>query len=231
MKRTFGLAAGAFLFAVGCGAEAAEPSPARTPFDKLGQEVEADHPVSFITGPTSGKLDGVAFTATLSVNEFVAEEGTVYALGALSAVTGLSAEAAAKLEGSEVKLPLSVQPEGGFPTDGTPPSCDVLGLFIAPTELPSEAGALSLDRTELDISATPGGGAVVAQIVCGVPDLLESGGALAGIQGDFTTLIIILNGLVGPAAQGRDPEPAVEASPVEEPTTGPSIETSPREQL
>lgn len=197
MKRSSGLAVCTLLFLLGCGADGADANPT-TP-TPLAQE---EAPQSFLVGTVTGKVGAAALSGTLSIERFFDEKGTVFAIGRFSAVTGIAEEVSKALTAQSIKLPVWVAPEGGFPTDGSAPSCEVLTLLLQPLRIDLAGTSITLDKVDLDITTTPGAGFVIGSIFCAEEGLLERGGRLSELRGDVDTRISILDGLTGLSFDG-----------------------------
>jgi hypothetical protein len=77
---------------------------------------------------------------------------------------------------------------------GTGGGCQVLDLVLGPLHLDLLGLNVDLNQVHLNITAQPGPGNLLGNLLCGVTHLLDNGGGLSGaVQG----LLNLLNGLLG----------------------------------
>ena len=121
-----------------------------------------------------------SFVGTLDITRFVAQNGTVSAVGTLTgtltnAVTGVVTNIA-----EPVVLPL-------ISATGT---CPILHLELGPLDLNLLGVVVHLDKVVLDVSAQAGPGNLLGNLVCGLANALNSNRAA-------TALANLLNNLLG----------------------------------
>ncbi|MBW8750316.1 MAG: hypothetical protein JF565_02690 [Propionibacteriales bacterium] len=73
-----------------------------------------------------------------------------------------------------------------LPVAGT---CDILHLVLGPLDLNLLGLKVHLDRVVLDVTAQPGSGQLLGNLLCAVAGLLDPGGTLSGLLGQLSTLL------------------------------------------
>ncbi len=124
-------------------------------------------------------LNGGAFTGTFTITEFVALNGQLYAVGTL---TGTLTDASGASIGTLTDLVLSA------PVASISGSCETLHLELGPVDLDLLGIQVHLDNIVFDITAQSGSG----KLLCGISNLLNSGGALNSIAQALNQLIALL---------------------------------------
>ncbi|MET0343939.1 MAG: hypothetical protein ABW252_23190 [Polyangiales bacterium] len=154
--------------------------------------------------PVRGTWNGTPFTAVLTITRFAVENGAVVALGSLSNVVGdLPPDAIAALTGQLLRLPVAlptsaVGSDAGLRDAGA--GCDVLALLLQPLHLDLLGAVVDLDEVDLDVTAVPGAGNLLGNLLCAVAGLLDPDGLLKGLTDSVLgPLVDGLNGLVGGA--------------------------------
>lgn len=199
MNRRTRLATCCLLLTVGCGANEDEAEStgalrAETALD-AGLTAPGTLPLDASTapqgirGPVNGRHGSTPFSATLSVTEFVENEGSVYAVARLTDVRGaLQPSAVAALEAVEIAGPVTfgpqVRPQVIVPGDagmgGLAATCDVLYLLLSPLRLDVLGAVLDLDRVTLDVHAEPGPENLLGRLLCDVAALLDPAAPMGG---------------------------------------------------
>ena len=112
-----------------------------------------------------GTLSGV-----LNITQFAVQNGVLNAIGTL---TGTLTDAAGNLIGSvsqAVTIPVSASG-----------SCSILTLTLGPLDLNLLGLKVHLNTVVLNITAQQGPGNLLGNLLCGIANLLNSNGALAGL--------------------------------------------------
>jgi hypothetical protein len=132
-------------------------------------------------------------TGTFTITKFAQQNGQRVAIGTL---------AASVLDGKSVRtvitqatLPVSITP-GASASQGLivqQVACGILHLELGPLDLDLLGLVVHLDRVVLDISAEPGAGNLLGNLLCSVANLLNGGSPLAQILDQLVTL---LNGII-----------------------------------
>lgn len=148
---------------------------------KHGQRVSATNPLANI--PITGTVDSTALPtgSTFSVDRFAVKKGAVVALGALAG-TGTA------LDGQQIALPVDPAASSG--------DCTILHLVLGPLDLNLLGLMVHLDQVTLDISAQPGPGNLLGNLLCAVANLLNgNGNALGRLANLLNQILGILQGL------------------------------------
>ena len=165
--------------------------------------------------PVSGtSADGNTFRGTMNVLGFVNDNG-LKAIASLNGTLTSAAGAAQQVAGAIVLVPVAnastAVPTGfGGPIGDTnsknltaapaqaqqQAACNILNLVLGPLDLNLLGLVVHLDQVVLDITAVPGAGNLLGNLLCGVANLLNgTGGGLLG--GALTnTITTLLNNIV-----------------------------------
>jgi len=148
--------------------------------------------------------DGTQFNGTFQLTKFVVVQGKTYAVGRLTGDLG------GRAVSTRVTLP--VNGAAGTPTAPAPGSsslavprqlvsCSILTLSLGPLDLDLLGLQVHLDQVNLDITAVPGAGNLLGNLLCGIAGLLDGGllgGGLGGILNNLLGAIVnFLNGILG----------------------------------
>ena len=125
---------------------------------------------------------GSVFRGTLDLVRFRVIDGNLVAVGDLS---GRLRNAAGNLIGTvtdmRVRLPV---------TFGAITSCDILRLRLGPLDLNLLGLVVHLDRIVLDITAQPGPGNLLGNLLCAIAGLLDQGLNLNGVLRDLLNAVL-----------------------------------------
>jgi hypothetical protein len=155
------------------GAASASAAPVST-----AKAVAAAQPVGDTTLPIDGLVNGTAFTGSLTDLTTSVVDGVVQLSGTLTG-TGLPTE------GLDFTAPI----QDLTATQG----CKILTLDLGPLDLDVLGLVIELSPVELDITAVPGPGNLLGNLLCAVAGLLDGpGNALGGVS---ALLNRILSGL------------------------------------
>jgi hypothetical protein len=121
-----------------------------------------------------------SFVGTLDITRFVAQNGTVSAVGTLTGTLTDALTGTVTTITQDVVLPL-------ISATGT---CPVLHLELGPLDLNLLGVVIHLDKVVLDVSAQAGPGNLLGNLVCGLANALNSNRAA-------TALANLLNNLLG----------------------------------
>ena len=127
-----------------------------------------------ITGTFTDALGGAGtFTGTLDIQRFATQNGQIVAVGTL---TGTLTDSVGTVLGSIVRTVTLL-----LNAAATQASCDILHLELGPLDLDLLGLVVHLNKVVLDISAVPGAGNLLGNLLCSVANLLNGGGALSAI--------------------------------------------------
>lgn len=138
--------------------------------------------------PVTGTAPGhKKFTGQFTVSQFVNRAGKQYAVGTLAGKVGQR-----RVTQSNVALPVQVPGSGSNSSASTPagPSCPILHLVLGPLNLDLLGLKVHLNQVVLDITAQPGPGNLLGNLLCSVANLLNSQPSLPVSQ--ITGLLNIL---------------------------------------
>lgn len=149
--------------------------------------------------PVSGKTNnGKQFTGHFDVSQFVTRNGKAYALGTLTGKVG-----GRSVKRSNVAIPASVQSASSIPGQARSAAaltCPVLHLVLGPLNLNLLGLTVHLNQVVLDITAVPGAGNLLGNLLCSVANLLNQ--PSLGTQEVSALLNIVQQLLNVPALQG-----------------------------
>jgi hypothetical protein len=159
------------------------------------------NPLAPINVAGMGTLSGERImSGTLTITGFVLDEtqSKLMAVGILSAAT-----ASHSITNQTVQIP--VLNGASLPTAGrigiqqvTAPGCDVLNLVLGPLHLNLLGLVVDLNQVLLDLTAQPGAGNLLGNLLCSVLGLLDIPGAIAAVVqlvGNLNTLTALLGTL------------------------------------
>jgi hypothetical protein len=179
-RRTLALLLGMTLIAfVGAGsASAAKKAPPNT-----GGNV-----TSTVTGTFDDALGGVGtVTGSFTPTAFSAQDGQLMATGAL---TTALVDSAGELVGTATEtITTAVQQATG--------SCEILNLVLGPLNLDLLGLNVFLDTVTLIITAEPGPGNLLGNLLCAVAGLLNGPTGLNALVGQIANLLNQILGLLG----------------------------------
>lgn len=141
--------------------------------------------------------DGSTLAGTFNVTHFAVQNGQVVADGvfngtltsATGAVTQISNVAGSSVVSSATNGATSQASTLAAPA-ATGGSCSVLNLVLGPLHLDLLGLVVDLNQVNLNITAQPGNGNLLGNLLCSVAGLLDNGNGLQGV-------VNILNNLLG----------------------------------
>lgn len=152
-----------------------------------------------ITGATKS---GKQFKGTFGIQRFITAGGKAYAVGTLTGKLGNQ-----HVMKTGVRLPASLTGASSGSSSSSArtaqASCPILNLVLGPIHLNLLGLVVDLGGNggttpiTLNITAIPGAGNLLGNLLCGVSNLLNSGGTLSALQSDISGLTAALNGILG----------------------------------
>ena len=130
---------------------------------------------------------GEVVNATFTIQRFVRNAGSVLAVGKLTGTITDPATGAVRNFVTQASVPVV--------TTATTATCDILHLVLGPLDLNLLGLNVHLDQVVLDITATPGGGNLLGNLLCSIAGLLDGG--LGGTLGQLTGLLNQLLAILG----------------------------------
>ena len=161
-------------------------------------------PVTGTVRPDANPAASAALTGTFAIQKFVKNGDGVDAVGTLTASFTDPATSAVRTIVTQASIPVDRQASGGPVTqaeaaaDDVPvrgpavaeqPACDVLHLVLGPLDLNLLGLRIQLNQVVLDITAVPGAGNLLGNLLCAIVGILDPPGPLG-------QLVALLNGLL-----------------------------------
>ena len=178
----------------GAGAQAASAQSITNEFGTLK--------TSKVTGHTD---KGATFAGKYKVIRFVDSNGHLKAVGRLSGTLTKKSGATKDVAG-RVRMPVNMaatraaNATSALPTTSSTVgtsvvSCDILHLVLGPLDLDLLGLVVHLDKVVLDITAVPGAGALLGNLLCAVVGLLDGTG-IGGLSGILANLLNAILGIL-----------------------------------
>ncbi len=147
--------------------------------------------ISGLAVPVSGTVSSAGTSAgtvagTLTINRFANRAGSLVALGTFVGTVTNTATGAVSTVVTQLAVPVN--------TSATTGTCDVLHLVLGPLDLDLLGLQVHLNQVVLDITAVPGAGNLLGNLLCAVAHLLD-GGSLAGLSTLLNNILAALGGL------------------------------------
>jgi hypothetical protein len=152
----------------------------------------AQQAVGAVTAPVTGTFTDAqggtgTFTGTYTIDRFVQQGDAVTAEGTLTgALTDATGASVGSVDAVPTALPLDV--------GATAAGCEILDLVLGPLDLDLLGLVVHLNTVHLNITAEPGPGNLLGNLLCAVAGLLDGGG-LGGLSGLLNQILAILRGL------------------------------------
>ena len=157
---------------------------------------------SKVTGHTN---NGATFAGKYKVTKFVDRNGHLKSVGRLSGTLTKKSGATKDVAG-RVRMPVNMaatraaNATSALPTTSSTAgtsavSCDILHLVLGPLDLDLLGLVVHLDKVVLDITAVPGAGALLGNLLCAVVGLLDGTG-IGGLSGILTNLLNAILGIL-----------------------------------
>ncbi|MFJ6157224.1 ABC transporter substrate-binding protein [Pseudarthrobacter sp. NPDC092184] len=158
---------GAMIFGAGAPASAAPPAPAPA---ASANTADAANVTSTVTGIAT---DGSAFAGTFTPTSFQVQDGVLTATGLVEGTLTSATGAATAIPATEVTTAVT---SGVEKTLAGGAACDVVNLDLGPLNLNVLGLVIDLNQIQLDITAVPGAGNLVGNLLCAVTGLLDGSG-------------------------------------------------------
>ena len=158
------------------------------------------------TSKVTGHTDkGATFAGKYKVIRFVDSNGHLKSVGRLSGTLTKKSGATKDVAG-RVRMPVNMaatraaNATSALPTTSSTAgtsavSCDILHLVLGPLDLDLLGLVVHLDKVVLDITAVPGAGALLGNLLCAVVGLLDGTG-IGGLSGILTNLLNAILGIL-----------------------------------
>jgi len=143
-----------------------------------------------VTGTTS---NGGTFEGTATISGFAVEGKNVVAVGTVSGVVN-GAQSFVSTFSAPVSMPSPAATAAAAPQAAA--ACQILNLTLGPLNLNILGLVISIPNPiVLNITAVPGAGNLLGNLLCSVANLLNGGGALQQVADLLNQILNILNGL------------------------------------
>jgi hypothetical protein len=134
------------------------------------------HSVSSFVQGTDGS--GSTFSGVVTISHFGTDANQLVAEGVLNGTLTHS-------DGTTSTISQSVS----FPVAGIDPNCQILNLVLGPLDLSLLGVTIHLNQVVLNITAVPGPGNLLGNLLCDVANLLNNGGTLSTLLTQLQTLL------------------------------------------
>jgi hypothetical protein len=122
---------------------------------------------------------GNAFSGVVTITNFAIQGNQLVAQGLLNGTLTKADGSVSSIAGQAVS----------FPVAGIDPNCQILNLVLGPLDLNLLGLTIHLNQVVLNITAVPGAGNLLGNLLCDVANLLNSGGALSTLLTQLQTLL------------------------------------------
>jgi hypothetical protein len=153
-----------------------------------------------LTSAVNGTFgDGGVVTGTFTPTRFAQKNGGLVATGTLHSVLTNADGTAAGTADTPVTVPVQLATSGTPKAAAAAPlvACNILHLVLGPLDLNLLGLAVHLNTVVLDITAIPGAGNLLGNLLCAVAGLLDGASLPLGTIGALLNQILALLGLLG----------------------------------
>lgn len=173
----------------------AAPAVARAQEDDEDDRERRGRAVGQLVVPVTGTAtpDGgaaAAFTGTLSITRFERQGDRVLAIGTL--VGNVANGTGVRTIVTRFATPVSFTPGPASDVAAQQASCDILHLVLGPLDLDLLGLNVQLSQVVLDITAVPGPGNLLGNLLCSIAGLLDGGGSVARLVALLNELLDLL---------------------------------------
>jgi hypothetical protein len=180
---------------VGLSTTAASAAPAST--GSRSSTAASPASVGSITSKVTGTFtnsDGTGtFAGTFTPQKFSVVHGVLEATGLLKGTlvdaNGTQLGAVSRTITTPVNTPQAANANTTEAANAPAVSCGILDLTLGPLNLNLLGLVVQLNQIHLTITAVPGAGNLLGNLLCAVAGLLNGGGALNGLLGQITALL------------------------------------------
>ncbi len=129
--------------------------------------------------------DGTPVAGTFDVTRFEAQNGTMMAIGTFTCAKDTVLEGVTQ----QIALQVNVAQSSG--------SCQIIDLVLGPPDLDLLGLQVHLNQVHLNITAQPGPGNLLGNLLCAVAGLLDGPTGLSAIVTQITNLLNQILGILG----------------------------------
>lgn len=154
---------------------------------------QGSRPASGLTVPITGTAvagadPAQAVAGTLTIQRFAMRNGALVAIGNVVATVTNTVTGVTSTLVTPVALPVD--------TSAITATCEILHLELGPLDLNLLGLAVHLDKVVLDVTAVPGAGNLLGNLLCAIAGLLDGPSPLAGLVAALNNLLAaLLSGL------------------------------------
>ena len=149
---------------------------------------EAANATPSLSFPMSSTTTQGVFNGTLRISSFAVQNNALVATGIVTG-TMITTTGQVTSVARTVIIPVNV---GNAKLAQKALSCDILHLELGPLDLDLLGLVVHLDRVVLDITAVPGAGNLLGNLLCAVTNLLNGGGPLAQIANILNQILALI---------------------------------------
>ena len=146
---------------------------------------------STLSFPINTTASQGAFNGTLRITSFAVQNNVLVASGIVTG-TLVNGSGAITSVARTVTVPVITSPGAKAVAAAAPGACGILHLELGPLDLDLLGLIVHLDKVVLDLSAAPGAGNLLGNLLCSVTNLLNSGGALTQIANLLNQILGLL---------------------------------------
>lgn len=146
---------------------------------------------STVTGTFTNANGQGTFKGTFTPSKFSVVNGVVEATGVLKGTLTNANGTSVGTVSQTATIPVATG-SAATAAAAAPAACNVLNLTLGPLNLNLLGLVVTLNQVHLNITAVPGAGALLGNLLCDVANLLNSGGALSTIATDLNAILAAL---------------------------------------
>lgn len=149
---------------------------------------------------TTGEIVVGTFAGNYTINRVINDGGELAAVGTLTGtITTTATGATQSVERAAVTIPLSAASGGSGIIAQQVEGCEILDMTLGPLDLDLLGLVIHLDVVHLNITAEPGEGNLLGNLLCAVAGLLDppTGGGGGGLSGLLNQIVALLNQILG----------------------------------
>ena len=158
------------------------PAPAQTAQSAAKSALAVPVTGSFAPSTTAGTLTSLGtgtFTGTFNIQQFANQGGNLVAIGTLVGTLTNAAGQVTNIVINNVTIPITAATG----------SCPILSLTLGPLHLDLLGLVIDLNQVVLNITAVPGPGNLLGNLLCDIANLLNGGGVLGNLSNLLNQLL------------------------------------------
>ena len=145
--------------------------------------------------PTGATTKVGTIAGNLAISRFDVQNGALVAVGQLTATVTDTAGQVVRTVVTQVSVPVNNAAGGNALAAQAVAACDVLNLVLGPLHLDVLGLVIDLNQVVLDITAQPGAGNLLGNVLCSITGLLDAGALGQQLVNLLNQLIGVLGGL------------------------------------